>query len=361
MENRIKSKATTSAIVILGLGFLLIGTFALLFWAYGFICLVNAQNWVPSDCKIISSEKICNGDDFSAQIYYEYNFEGKNYTGCKIRIFERSDNCGKAASFYLKKYRKGRTSTCYVNPATPEEALLEKNITIDDIVLPCGLSILFIIAGTSVLAFVRYIRAKEKRKSLPEQMKNGLFEIEREPSLIFRFVSFTLVTVIWNLLTWIGFITFRSNLLTVETGSFPWALKIICWAFPAVGLLMVCKTFVEWVRVSFLNTKMYCSGNDFRNGEKIRLQWEICDSFGLLRNLVVIVEYVRKYVGKENISYDIISSNQIYSGDKSITEAVTEIPEVNLTESKDLLRRVKVKGKCPFPFSFEDIYPIDEK
>ena len=80
---------------------------------------------------------------YKALAEYEYEYEGKKYKGSKVSRYFGSDNIG---HFYEKIYQQlskfeksGRPFRCYVNPASPQESILFRQMRLGMLCIYAGL------------------------------------------------------------------------------------------------------------------------------------------------------------------------------------------------------------------------------
>jgi len=87
--------------------------------------------------------------DFSADIYYEYSVEGKDYGGATIKT-GYSEVKGKGNSQRaVDEYPEGSTVDVYYDPENPQDAVLEPGIPLKTIVFMI-LGPLFILIGAAI-------------------------------------------------------------------------------------------------------------------------------------------------------------------------------------------------------------------
>jgi hypothetical protein len=88
--------------------------------------------WVPVSCRISSSRIVSerptpnSSPAHRVELRYEYEFNGQKHTGTRLRRLEAAptQHLDKAREKQLN-YPPGSSQTCFVNPRTPAEAVLE--------------------------------------------------------------------------------------------------------------------------------------------------------------------------------------------------------------------------------------------
>jgi hypothetical protein len=85
--------------------------------------------WNPTPCTILTSGVAQTESDnpYTAEITYAYSVEEREYVGSRVtRSHDGSSNYEKAQRRVLT-YPAGSAATCYVNPARPEDSVLERS------------------------------------------------------------------------------------------------------------------------------------------------------------------------------------------------------------------------------------------
>lgn len=90
------------------------------------------RGWTPVPCRIVSSrvvsERPTPGSDNAhrAEVRYEYEINGLKHGGARIRQVEAAPTRHLDAAHETQiQYPPGSMRTCFVNPANPDEAVLE--------------------------------------------------------------------------------------------------------------------------------------------------------------------------------------------------------------------------------------------
>ena len=89
------------------------------------------RRWTPTPCRIVSarvgSERPTPNSNvaYRAEVRYRYEFGGQTYTGERIRRVEGATGHQDAALRRVQKFPTGMETTCWVNPASPQEAVLQ--------------------------------------------------------------------------------------------------------------------------------------------------------------------------------------------------------------------------------------------
>lgn len=91
----------------------------------------ETRRWVATPCRIISAQVVSarptptSNPAHKAAVRYSYTFEGKAMTGTQIKRVDSASQHEENARKKLEDYPIGLDTTCYVNPARPEQAVLK--------------------------------------------------------------------------------------------------------------------------------------------------------------------------------------------------------------------------------------------
>ncbi len=101
------------------------------FFISSFLKVREAAAWEEVTCTIISSDVGSyrgseGGTVYAPEIEYEYEYAGRTWRSDKVRFFGmRSSNRTSHANF-VARFPEGSAAVCYVNPANPSEAVLDR-------------------------------------------------------------------------------------------------------------------------------------------------------------------------------------------------------------------------------------------
>ena len=93
---------------------------------------IAARSWRAQECRIVRSEvrrydSSKGGDGFFPQIFYSYEVDDHEHRSDTYSFFEYSSTGWASAQRFVNRYRPGTTRTCYVNPADPDDATLNRD------------------------------------------------------------------------------------------------------------------------------------------------------------------------------------------------------------------------------------------
>ena len=113
---------------------------------------IAARSWRAQECKILRSEvrryaTTKGSDGYSPEIFYSYVVDDQEHRSDIYSLFEYSASGWASAQRIANGYRSGSTVTCYVNPADPDDATLNRDPSLGWLI---GLLPFALLAGAEV-------------------------------------------------------------------------------------------------------------------------------------------------------------------------------------------------------------------
>jgi hypothetical protein len=99
------------------------------FFGREFLRNVQTRQWTPVECRIESSRIVERGGangDYGFEVEYIYTVSGRSYTSRQFSLQSKSFSDYGEAQRLANRYPLGSKSLCYVNPSTPDQAILER-------------------------------------------------------------------------------------------------------------------------------------------------------------------------------------------------------------------------------------------
>jgi hypothetical protein len=133
--------------------------------------MVEASGWEETPCTILTSklEKHWgeNGESFRIAISYEYDFHGKTLRSDRYDFVVLTSNTNvEHRQAIVKDHPPGKRTRCYVNPANPTEAVLNRGWTSE---MWWGLFPLpFVLVGAGGLFYA--VRIRRRKENAPESV-----------------------------------------------------------------------------------------------------------------------------------------------------------------------------------------------
>ncbi len=126
---------------------------------------IGQRFWKKTPCTILDSEVQERGENeepFAFTVRYQYTHAGQSYTGSRYRRSDGTSGSYSEAQRLVQKYPAGRGVFCYVNPQSPDQAVLRRDNLALGLVIPFPLIFVVIGAGGAFLIW---------RKPAPEAEK----------------------------------------------------------------------------------------------------------------------------------------------------------------------------------------------
>jgi len=133
---------------------------------------VNTYAWRKTDCVILESRVVEPGEDsdksYAFVVKYRYAWQGRNYISDKLSLRGKSSSNYADVQKLAERYAVEGNSVCYVNPAAPDQAILQRDSLwfLAMGLVPLG----FVVSGALVL-FGMWRRARETPASQPLSAK----------------------------------------------------------------------------------------------------------------------------------------------------------------------------------------------
>lgn len=128
----------------------------------------DTRHWNKTSCVITASALSGSGSRPSLKISYNYDFEGEQFTGNKIRKSNNAYASNLAAEQAHKVYSVGSQHSCFINPDKPNDAVLITNGPSINWAL-AGFNSIFIMVGLSIIirGWVSYLRMSRTPDNAP--------------------------------------------------------------------------------------------------------------------------------------------------------------------------------------------------
>ncbi|OHB63017.1 MAG: hypothetical protein A2Y77_10730, partial [Planctomycetes bacterium RBG_13_62_9] len=90
---------------------------------------VGQRVWMKVPCRIVLSEVWENRGEspYALNIRYEYDYKGQAFTGSAYKRTRTAVGTYSAMQELAQKFPAGQSTVCYVNPASPAEAVLKRD------------------------------------------------------------------------------------------------------------------------------------------------------------------------------------------------------------------------------------------
>ncbi len=124
---------------------------------------IGSADWQAVPCTILESGSAVMKSrwrtipDYRFAVEYRYEFAGQEYRSSKFSFFAERSSATITHSLALN-YPPGGTTTCFVNPRKPEEAVLDRSIRFGQLMLPASF-----VFGGALLLMIWWLNRRAKR------------------------------------------------------------------------------------------------------------------------------------------------------------------------------------------------------
>ena len=146
--------------------------------------ILSARQWAAVPCTIISSEVKSHsgnhGSTYSVNIFYDYVLNDREYKANRYDFLGGSSSGFSGKQAIVARYPAGSKALCYVNPADPAEAVLERSFT--PVMWVGLLPLAFVLLGLAgVVSTVRKGRMMASMRGPVEHSQTGIWQSDVIP------------------------------------------------------------------------------------------------------------------------------------------------------------------------------------
>ncbi|OVE76166.1 hypothetical protein BVX97_01895 [bacterium E08(2017)] len=189
------------------------GLCAAYFWSVKTLVKVHVANsWPEVECTIESSRVQTHegddGDTYSVDILYRYEYEGRMYRSNKYKFIGGSSSGYSGKRKVVNDHPVGSKKKCYVNPDEPSEAVLRRGFTPDLLLLLIPVVPLLIgffgFSYTVKKLFLRQV-APETPDWMPiidAEIRDGKMILKPKTSPASKMIGILIFWIIWSLIVY---------------------------------------------------------------------------------------------------------------------------------------------------------------
>lgn len=353
---------------LIGVGFFYALTVRPMLLAY------SARQWLPTPCVIDSSEVVSHSDSdgstYSVAITYSYRFAGQPYTSQRYHFGVGSTGGRKGKDDIVRRFPAGSEAVCYVNPAAPQEAVLDRAWQMEYAFGAVGL--LFAVAGGMGLIFApRWAGGKRTTSTtnpsapLTGTGLPGVLTPKSTP--MGKFLGILTFSIVWN--AFIGVFIFFLFFVN-DPQRIPIFAKAIFAILALVGVGTIIGVFTTFLALFNPRIRIAAQSTTIPLGGELQITWTVSGRTGMLRKVRMTFE------GREE------ATHQRGTNSTTDTQVFAEIPVFESADREFLsqgsarvtvpaglmhtfeggrnkvLWRLKVQGEIPRWPDVADEYPI---
>jgi Protein of unknown function (DUF3592) len=279
--------------------------------------LVAARSWVETPCTILASQVAessdSDGTTYKVDVRYSYVFAGGEHRSERYDFFDAYSSGYQGKADVVARYPPGARTVCYVNPADPSEAVIDRSPAPRYLVGLVPLVFLFIGVGGIVFALRQTgrvtavtvttpssgawsstpTRSALARDSFPA-VETGPLDLRPNVSPLGKFVGLTFAALFWNgivsVFVWQAVQGWRA-------GQPDGCLTLFLVPFVLVGLALVAGAFQNLLALANPRPRLTLSPGVLTPGGAAYLQWKMVGRASRIRRLRIVLE------GREEARY----------------------------------------------------------
>lgn len=113
----------------------------------------GAGGWQQVPGTVTASDVVPRGEDYSADVTYDYVVYGRRFTGTRRDFQALTRTTRDEALARARRWQVGQAVAVFVNPANPFESVLDPIAHLDEASYLIKLGVALIVAGVAVLLF----------------------------------------------------------------------------------------------------------------------------------------------------------------------------------------------------------------
>lgn len=279
--------------------------------------LVAARSWVETPCTILASQVAessdSDGTTYKVDVQYSYVFAGGEHRSGRYDFFDAYSSGYQGKADVVARYPAGARTVCYVNPADPSEAVIDRSPGPRYLVGLVPLIFFFIGLGGVVFALRQRGRAAAVAVGAPSSdawsstptrsalarasfptVETGPRELRPDVSPLGKFVGLTFLALFWN---GIVSVFVWQAVQGWQAGQPDGCLTLFLIPFVLVGVALVGGAFKQLLALFNPRPRLTLSPGVLTPGGAAYLQWKMVGRASRIRRLRIVLE------GREEARY----------------------------------------------------------
>jgi len=275
-----------------------------------------ARTWPAVPCEIVSSSvgshtstdsKRHTSTTYSIDITYRYKVAGREYRSDRYEVMGGSSSGRSRKEQVVARYPAGSKTSCYVDPADPTEALLDRGLSlfmliglIPAIFLVVGVGGLAALArsalksrGSAALPGVPSLPAEPSVPTIPSGSPPGAIALKAGLSPAGKFVGSLLAAIVWNGITSVFVVTAVKSWIQHHPEVF---LTIFITPFVLIGVGLVGLVGATFLNLFNPRVALTVNSQSVQLGGTLDARWSISGAASRIRTLRIVLE------GREEIT-----------------------------------------------------------
>jgi hypothetical protein len=285
----------------IGIGYFL--SFRPLYLAY------QARSWTPLDCEVISSRVVHNDETSRPDIRYRYDVDDRQYTADRYNFIPGSTSDSTVGAT-VDRYAPGTRFQCYVDPADPTQAVINRDITywygfgLIFFVMFAGIPLL---VGTFALRRMSATRAAQQTAEAtltargPDTGQIGMVAdlgpavLQPTVSPMGKLITATIVCLFWNGI--VGIFTYFEIQQFGSGGGGSWFLALFLLLFQIIGVALLVSVPYQLLALANPRPVITLSRGSLPIGGSVPFEWQLTGAASRVTKLTMTLK------GREEARY----------------------------------------------------------
>jgi hypothetical protein len=267
----------------------------------------QARSWTPANCEVISSRVVANKGTSRPDIRYRYSIADRPYTSDRYNFIPGSTNDSTVAST-VDRYAPGAQFQCYVDPADPTQAVVNRDITY----WYCfGLIFFAAFAGIPLLVGTFVVRQLSTTRAAQQMAETSLRALDGGPiatvadvgpvvlqpsaSAMGKLITATIVCLFWNAI--VGVFTYFEIQQFGAGGGGSWFMAIFLLLFQIIGVALLLSVPYQLLALANPRPTITVSRGTLPIGGSVPFEWQLTGAASRVSRLTVTLK------GREEARY----------------------------------------------------------
>ena len=308
----------------------------------------ESKNWSKKPCTItFSGIKESRGDDsttYKVDIRFKYRFSGVEYVSNTYDFMTGSDSDYSSKRKVIQRYPVGKSTYCYVNPESPDEAVISREFNNPWWIALLPLVFILVGAGGVIGTLMKKKKQSHIYSSKQDIVKSdGETVLKMKSSPLKNFIGVCIFSLFWNGIVSI-FVTIAVK--SWYTDNVEWFLSFFIIPFVLVGLASIGGIFYYFIAMFNSKAVLSITNSHPEPGEKVTLSWEIVNSSSV-EKLEIFLK------GEESATYQTHGKNNNTHTRKSTFESLKLLE----TDNRDAIHI----GRTQFTIPSNTMHSFDGK
>ncbi len=273
--------------------------------------LIESRSWPAATCEVLSSRVARSDETARPDIQYRYHIDDRPYTSNRYHFVPGSDNVSDYQSV-VDVYPPGRRFECYVNPADPTQAVINRELTFGYFVGLIFFVCFTVIPGSFIFLWFRVSGQMRKTPQpgtgpaaaaalgspvgAPDTIGSGPIELKPQTSPLGKLIAAILICLFWNGI--VGVFTYFEITGFMKGGNGEsWFLAVFLLIFQIVGLGLLVNVPYQMLALANPRPTITLSGASVPVGGAVTLEWRLSGAAHRVKALSLALE------GREEARY----------------------------------------------------------